>query len=244
MTDAAGSDAGLLPAHLAEAAATLFGQRLHLAEAYAHILATDGVIRGLIGPREAPRIWDRHLLNCAALAELIPSGARVSDVGSGAGLPGLVLALTRPDTSIDLIEPLARRTVFLEQVVGRLGLDDSVTVIRARAEDLAAQPPPGFRPADIVTARAVAPLDRLAAWCLPLALVGGHLLALKGASAADEVIDHREAVDRAGGGQPVVRRCGVGVIDPPATVIDVVRERTVPGPPRRGRSGADQRSRR
>lgn len=240
----AGSDAGRVPAHLADAAATLFGDRLPLAEAYAQMLATDGVIRGLIGPREAPRMWDRHLLNCAAVAELIPSRARIVDVGSGAGLPGLVLALTRPDTSVDLVEPLARRVAFLCEAVGQLGLEESVTVIRARAEDVAAQPPPGFRPADIVTARAVASLDRLAAWCLPLARVGGRLLALKGASAADEVVDHREAVRRAGGAPPVVRRCGVAVIDPPATVVEVVRQGAVAGATRQGGRHAKPRSRR
>lgn len=208
------------------------------------MLATDGVVRGVIGPREAPRIWDRHLLNCAAIAELVPSGARVVDVGSGAGLPGLVLALGRPDTSIALVEPLARRAAFLGEVVGRLGLAESVTVVRARAEEVAAQPPPGFGLADIVTARAVAPLDRLTAWCLPLARVGGRLLALKGASAADEVMHHGGAVRHAGGAPPVVRRCGVGVIDPPATVVEVVRERATPSSARRGGRGAGQRSRR
>jgi 16S rRNA (guanine527-N7)-methyltransferase len=208
------------------------------------MLVTDGVIRGLIGPREAPRMWDRHLLNCAAVAELIPPRAHVVDVGSGAGLPGLVLALTRPDTSVYLVEPLARRVAFLNEAVGRLGLEESVTVIRARAENVAAQPPPGFRPADIVTARAVAPLDRLAPWCLPLTPVGGRLLALKGASAANEVVGHLAAVRRAGGAPPVVRRCGVGVIDPPATVVEVARQRVVPGTTRRGGRRAKTRSRR
>ena len=119
---------------------------------------------GLIGPREAPRIWERHLLNCAAVAELIPEGATVVDVGSGAGLPGMVLAVARPDLTVTLVEPLARRTAFLTEAVASLGLEQT-TVVRARAEECVGKLPA----ADVVTARAVAPLDRLAGWCLPLA---------------------------------------------------------------------------
>lgn len=223
MTGGPTPDAGVVPHHLAHAADAMFGDRLPLARDYAHLLATDGVVRGLIGPREAPRIWDRHLLNCAAVAELVPARARVVDVGSGAGLPGLVLALSRPDISMILIEPLARRAAFLAEAVDRLGVGGSVSVLRARAEEVATRPD---RPqlADIVTARAVAPLDRLVAWCLPLADVGGRMLALKGSSAADEVAQHERAVARAGGGAPVVRQCGLGLIDPPTTVVEVVRQ--------------------
>src|SRR3954469_18453735 len=169
-------------------ASAVFGDRLPLAVRYAELLVTDGVVRGLIGPREAPRIWERHLLNCGVLSEIIPVGASVVDVGSGAGLPGIVLAVARPDLTITLVEPLARRTAFLSEAVTALGLDATVTVVRGRAEDLAGGPPVA---ADVVTARAVPPLDRLAGWCLPLAAVGGRLLALKGASAADEVAEHR-----------------------------------------------------
>lgn len=216
-----------LPAHLAHAAQTLFGDRLPLASAYAEFLATEGVVRGLIGPREAPRIWDRHVLNCAAVAERIPIRASVVDVGSGAGLPGLVLAVARPDLSVALVEPLARRAAFLSEVVTTLGLDSTVAVVRARAEDAAADlSTNALFPADVVTARAVAPLDRLARWCLPLADRGGRLLALKGASALDEVAEHREAIRRLGGAVPVVRRCGVGLIEPATTVVEIVRERT------------------
>ena len=262
-----------LPPELADPARTLFGDRFPLAAAYAELLATDGVLRGLVGPREASRIWARHLLNCAPVAELIPVGCSVLDVGSGAGLPGIVLAVARPDLSIVLVEPLARRTAFLVEVVAALDLARSVTVLRARAEELAGNPgtvtrSPGGRPAvgtgpagepgdlvlpaDIVTARAVAPLDRLAAWCLPLTAPGGRLLALKGASAADEVAEHADAVGRLGGSAPIVRRCGVGVLDPPTTVVEIVRERVVgvprapssrsagvrraANPPRRGRT--------
>jgi 16S rRNA (guanine527-N7)-methyltransferase len=217
-----------LPDELAYAARTLFGDRLDLAKAYARLLATDGVVRGLIGPHEAPRIWARHLLNCAAVTELIPTGCAVLDVGSGAGLPGIVLAIARPDLSVVLVEPLARRTAFLTEVVTALGLDRSVTVVRARAEELASGAA-GIEaiPADIVTARAVAPLDRLAGWCLPLTAAGGRLLALKGSSAADEVEEYRAAVGRLGGGAPVVRQCGVELVDPPTTVVEIVRERVV-----------------
>ncbi|MET8122844.1 16S rRNA (guanine(527)-N(7))-methyltransferase RsmG [Micromonospora sp. NPDC005189] len=229
-----------LPPELAPAALTLFGDRLDLAAAYAELLATDGVVRGLIGPREAPRIWDRHLLNCAAVAERIPSGATVLDVGSGAGLPGLVLAIARPDLTVTLIEPLARRTSFLIEVVERLGLTRSVRVFRGRADE-AATGSSGREPisGEVVTSRAVAPLDRLAGWCLPLAVRGGRLLALKGSSAAAEIEEHAEVVSRLGGGEPAVHLCGIGVIDPPATVVEIVRERMV-GP---ARPAANKRSR-
>ena len=215
------------PAELLDAARTAFQDRLPLAEAYAELLITDGVVRGLIGPREAPRIWERHLINCAVMAGMIHIGASVVDVGSGAGLPGIVLAVARPDLSITLVEPLARRTAFLSEAVTALGLDATVTVVRGRAEDLAGGPPVA---ADVVTARAVAPLDRLAGWCLPLAALGGRLLALKGASAADEVAEHRAAIIRLGGSDPAITLCGVGVIEPPTTVVEIVRERDVVAP--------------
>ncbi|MFB9234632.1 16S rRNA (guanine(527)-N(7))-methyltransferase RsmG [Plantactinospora siamensis] len=217
----------------------MFGDRLPVAGAYAELLATDGVLRGLIGPREAPRIWDRHLLNCAAVADLIPADQLVVDVGSGAGLPGLVLAIARPDLRVVLVEPLARRTSFLSEAVVALDLADSVEVVRARAEEYAAG---AARPADVVTARAVAPLDRLAGWCLPLLAPGGRLLALKGASAAEEVAAHRAAVDRLGGGAPRLHRCGAGVIDPPATVVEIIRERVLPA--RRAARGGGKKARR
>lgn len=233
----------VLPPELAEAARQLFGDRLDLAAAYAELLATDGVLRGLIGPREAPRIWDRHLLNCAAVGELIPTGATVLDVGSGAGLPGLVLAIARPDLRVTLIEPLARRTAFLVEVIDELELSESVRVFRGRAEEVAAGAEPVH--GEVVTARAVAPLDRLAAWCLPLAVPGGRLLALKGASAAEEAVEHAEAVHRLGGAPPVLHRCGAGVVDPPTTVVEIVRERVVgPTPKAASRKSRAGRSRR
>jgi 16S rRNA (guanine527-N7)-methyltransferase len=223
-----------------DAARQVFGERLPLAVRYAELLITDGVVRGLLGPREAPRIWDRHLINCAVVSEMIPIGASVVDVGSGAGLPGIVLAVARPDLTITLVEPMARRTAFLSEAVTKLGLDGAVIVVRGRAEDVAGDLPA----ADLVTARAVAPLDRLAGWCLSLLSIGGRLLALKGASAAEEVAEHHDAVARLGGSSPVVRLCGVGVIDPPTTVVETVRERNVvpPRPKPSGRAARPSRS--
>jgi 16S rRNA (guanine527-N7)-methyltransferase len=183
---------------------------------YADLLATDGVVRGLIGPREVARLWSRHLANCAVLEELVPEGSVVADIGSGAGLPGLPLAIVRPDLRIVLVEPLLRRATFLGEAVAALGLGDRVEVLRGRAEEQKLA-------VDVVTARAVAPLDRLAGWTLPLARVGGTLLALKGEGAADEVAASHAALERLGGGQAEVVTCGAGVVDPPTTVVRVVR---------------------
>lgn len=165
-------------------------ERLPLVERYVALLADAGVERGLIGPREAPRLWDRHVLNCLAVASGIPQGSRVADLGSGAGLPGLVLALGRPDLSVTLVEPLLRRTTFLEEAVAALGLD-SVSVVRGRAEELH-----GEARFDVVTARALAPLSRLLGWAMPLVLPGGVLLAMKGSSARDEIAAASKQVRR------------------------------------------------
>lgn len=206
-------------------AGTVFGDQLPAARAYARLLVADGVERGLLGPREPPRIWERHLLNSAVLAELVPTAATVVDVGAGAGLPGVPLALVRPDLRVTLVESLARRTTFLEEVVEALDLADRVAVVRARAEEYRG----GQESADVVTARAVAPLDRLARWCLPLLRGGGRLLAVKGESAEDEASRHASAIRRAGGGDPVVHRCGAPLVDPPATVVVVTRQPREPG---------------
>lgn len=224
MATAADANLAVQPAPVREAARTLFGQRLPLAERYAGLLVTDGVTRGLIGPREAPRIWQRHLLNCAALTELVPPGATVIDVGSGAGLPGLVIALARPDLSITLLEPMLRRTKFLTEAVVALDLAAQVRVERAHAADGVGRLPG----ADVVVARALAPLDRLAGWCLPLAALGGRVLAMKGEAAAEEITAHASAVRAAGGGDPVIRHCGVGVVEPPTVVVEIERERAAP----------------
>lgn len=159
----------------------VFGDRLDLAVRYVELLATGAIDRGLIGPAEVPRLWVRHLINSAVLGELIPPSRRVLDIGSGAGLPGLALAIARPDLNVVLVEPLLRRSSWLEQTVQELGLG-SVEVRRGRAEELA-----GSMSAPVVTARAVAPLDRLATWCLPLVDPGGELLAIKGQSAQAEL---------------------------------------------------------
>lgn len=168
-------------------AAAIFGAGLPAAERYAGWLADAGIVRGLLGPREADRLWDRHLINSALLADLVPNGARVADLGSGAGLPGIPLALARPDLAITLVEPLLRRATFLQEVVADLAsLDASVAerldVVRSRAEDL----PKGLT-FDVVTSRALAPLDRLLKWSMPLVAPGGKVLALKGSSVRDEV---------------------------------------------------------
>jgi 16S rRNA (guanine527-N7)-methyltransferase len=212
-----------VPAWVRAAAVGFFGERLPRVEEYAWMLATDGVIRGLVGPREAPRIWERHLLNCAAVAELVPAGVHLIDVGSGAGLPGLVLALARPDLSVTLVEPKLRATTFLTEAVTSLRLEARVTVVRARAEECGGRLPA----AEVVTARALAPLARLAGWCLPLAAVGGRVLALKGESAEDEVAAHTAAIRRLGGGRPTTHRCGAGRLAQPTIVVEIARERLV-----------------
>jgi 16S rRNA (guanine527-N7)-methyltransferase len=160
-------------------AEALLGDHMSALVRYADLLADAGVVRGLIGPREVPRMWERHLLNCAVVAELFAPGSRLVDVGSGAGLPGIVLAICRPDLHVVLVEPLLRRTTFLIEAVDALSLDN-VRVERVRAEKMAGD-------VDAVTARAVAPLDRLARWTLPLLRPGGQLVALKGASAGTEL---------------------------------------------------------
>jgi 16S rRNA (guanine527-N7)-methyltransferase len=203
------------------AVATLFGDRLGLARRYGELLVTEGLARGLLGPREVPRIWDRHLANCAVVTELLPEGARVVDVGSGAGLPGLVLAIRRPDLHVDLVDSLQRRTDFLSEAVARLGLEAQVRVVRGRAEDPLIVDSVGD--AEWVTARAVAPLDRLVGWCLPLLRVGGRLLAIKGASAQAEANQHSSTVRRRGGVDLAVVHCGVGALEEPTAVIVVAR---------------------
>lgn len=183
-------------------------------ERYAELLATEGVVRGLIGPREVPRLWERHLLNSMALAPGVPLGARVADVGSGAGLPGLVLAIGRPDLSMTLVEPLLRRTTFLQEVVDELGLAH-VTVRRARAEELH-----GEVRFDVVTSRAVAPLGRLLGWCMPLTQPEGCVLALKGSRAAEEVDAVRPLLGRHGWAAPELVEIGPGGVT--AAPVDAV----------------------
>ena len=190
---------------------------------YADLLASAGVERGLIGPREVPRLWERHLLNCAVVvdpaSDLVPHGARIADVGSGAGLPGLVWAISRPDVSVVLVEPLLRRSTFLSEAVTDLGLTDRVQVWRGRGEDAATE----VGPVDVVTARAVAPLERLIGWTVPLLGEGGRLVALKGSSAAQELVDAAAVAGAAGLVDLQVHQVGAGVVEPPTTVITGTR---------------------
>ena len=195
-------------------AATVFGGSLLTAREYTDRLVGAGVERGLIGPREPERIWSRHILNCAVLAELVPADAAVVDVGSGAGLPGIPLAIARPDVRVTLVEPLERRCVFLAEVVSQLELTN-VTVVRGRADEVVAE----CGGADVVTSRAVAPLAKLLGWSVPLARVGGQILAMKGASAGEEIARDRAAATRLGVADLEVLTVGGGVIDPPTHVI-------------------------
>ena len=188
---------------------------------YSEILAGPGLDRGLMGPRELPRMWERHILNCAVVAEpqlgLIPRGSLVADVGSGAGLPGVVWALVRPDISMVLIEPLLRRATFLTETVLDLGLSDRVTVLRGRAEKVMATP--GWAGVDVVTARAVAPMDRLLGWTMPLLKADGALVALKGSNAPSELEQAEGMLREFGVTSTEVISCGSGVVEPETTVV-------------------------
>jgi 16S rRNA (guanine527-N7)-methyltransferase len=198
-----------------EAAAAIFGERIGVAVRYAELLADTGVEWGLIGPREVERLWDRHLLNCAAVAELFEAGERVVDIGSGAGLPGLPVAIARPEVPVVLVESLSRRAEFLRMAVADLGLD--VEVIRGRAEDPAVRQTAGG--CDAVVSRAVASLDKLTRWSLPLLRPGGQMVAIKGERAHDEVAGHRRVMTALGATDVRVVECGVSYLSPPTTVV-------------------------
>jgi 16S rRNA (guanine527-N7)-methyltransferase len=193
----------------------VFASRHALAVRYADLLATEGTLRGLIGPREVPRLWERHLLNCALLADAIPEGATVCDVGSGAGLPGVVLAIRRPDLTVTLVEPLLRRTTFLEEVVDGLGLTN-VEVLRARADALH-----GAQTFAVVTSRAVAPLDRLLEWSMPLVAADGILLAMKGSSAGSEIEAAHSVLTALGCATPEVVECRESEDSSPTSAVRV-----------------------
>ena len=197
-----------------ETAQRLFGDRLELAERYTEHLASSGIVRGLIGPREAPRLWERHVLNCAVVQELLPENARVVDVGSGAGLPGLCLALARPGISMTLVEPLERRVQWLSEVIDDLQLSN-VTVMRMRAEQAKTQ----LKNIDVVTARAVSALTGLMDITLPLLKGSGQLLALKGRSAQDEVDKARKKFNRFGVRSAEVLTVGEDLLSEPTTVV-------------------------
>ncbi len=207
----------------------LFPQHDKEIRRYVDMLATTGVQRGLIGPREAGRLWERHILNCVVVSELIPAAAHVIDLGSGAGLPGIVVALARPDVTMTLLEPSLRRSTFLQEALGELELANT-SVCRARAEELrtrrgrtavtdAGWPVPV--PADVVVARAVAPLATLAGWALPLLRPRGSVLALKGTSVDAELEQSRAALRRLGAGSISIHSLGAGVVTPPTTVVRI-----------------------
>lgn len=215
-----------------DSAADVFGERLDLATGYAEALASAGVERGLIGPRECDRLWERHLLNSAAVAELLPEGSRIADIGSGAGLPGIPLAIARPDLEVVLIEPLLRRTTFLAEVVAGLGLDN-VTVVRGRAEEPAVRSE--YADLDAVASRAVAALDKLCRWSLPLLRPGGQMLAMKGERAELEVNECRRAMMSLGVSEVRVVKCGVNYLTPPTTVVVAQRSERIARSRRPGR---------
>lgn len=222
-----------------DAAAEVFGEHLETAERYAAILAGAGVEWGLIGPREVDRLWDRHILNSSALGELLASDERIADIGSGAGLPGIPLALARADVHVTLIEPLLRRSEFLREVVDELGLD--VTVVRGRAEDSDVRTSVGEM--DVVTSRAVASLDKLTRWSMPLLRVDGRMLALKGERAEAEIEEHRRVMASLGAVDARVVKCGVNYLNPPVTVVAVRRVAVRPDSRSTGRaSGSRGRS--
>jgi len=212
---------------LLASAQRIFGDRFELAERYHRSLSTDGVERGLIGPREVSRLWERHILNCAVLGELIQEDEAVVDVGSGAGLPGIPLAIARPDLKITLVEPLLRRTVYLAEFVETNNLDN-VLVVRGRAEQPSVLQEAGG--ADVVTSRAVAPLAKLAKWSLPLIHEGGRMLALKGTSAQEEIDRDRDELARLGAGNLEVLECGRDMLPVPTLVVKAER---MPRPSRR-----------
>lgn len=160
----------------------VFQDRYDLAQQYVDILSSRGVDWGLIGPREVDKLWARHVLNSVAISGVIEQSAEVLDVGSGAGLPGIPLAILRPDLSVTLLEPLLRRFNFLSETVTELGLQDRVTVLRGRAEDQ-------HSTHQVVTCRAVASLPKLLGWCMPLVAPHGQLLAIKGENAEQELLD-------------------------------------------------------
>jgi 16S rRNA (guanine527-N7)-methyltransferase len=207
-----GDVSGVRAAPVPASAASVFGPALPAAVRFAGLLATRGVERGLLGPREVPRLWDRHLLNCAVVAELIePRRGTLLDLGSGAGLPGLVLAMLLPETAVTLLEPMERRCRFLTEAVTELGLAN-VSVLRGRAEDVTVR-------TDVVTARAVAPLPRLAELAIGLVRPGGMVLAIKGRTAQEELTAARPVLRRIGARDAEVVQAGHGKVVPATTVV-------------------------
>jgi 16S rRNA (guanine527-N7)-methyltransferase len=217
-----GPDSGVAPAEQSlsapratPAAATVFGDRLPVAERFAAVLADTGVSHGLIGPREVPILWERHILNCAVAQDSFPEGAAVVDVGSGAGLPGLALAIVRPDLDLHLVEPMLRRTTWLSDTIADLGLDNC-TVHRGRAEEFH-----GVLSVPWATARAVARIDKLARWTFPLLTDGGTLVALKGSSAQEELEAATPVLRRLGMTSATVRTHGADLLEVPTLTLEL-----------------------
>jgi 16S rRNA (guanine527-N7)-methyltransferase len=217
----------------------LFGSQFPAAERYVELLGTKGVVRGLIGPREVDRLWDRHIVNSAVVCEVLPRGADVVDVGSGAGLPGIPLALVRPDLRVTLLEPMQRRCTFLDEVVEELGLASRVRVVRGRAPD-AARGPKGLT-FDIAVARAVAPLDRLGALMSPILRPAGLMAALRGSKVDEELATVRGDLEAQGWRDVEVVTCGAGWLDQPTRVLRAVRGIARAGSGSGGRHGGNQK---
>lgn len=196
-------------------AAAVFGDRIPCAHRFVEILADTGVSHGLIGPREVPRLWERHVLNCAVIEDAFPQEARLIDVGSGAGLPGIALAIARPDLDVHLVEPMQRRTDWLSSTVADLGLDN-VTVHRGRAEEFV-----GVLAVPWVTARAVARTAKLARWCVPLLEDRGTLVAMKGRSAQEELDADRRDLTKLGLVNAAVTEHGAAVLTEPTLTLDL-----------------------
>jgi 16S rRNA (guanine527-N7)-methyltransferase len=207
-----------------DVAGNVFGSRLDVAQRYAELLADIGVEWGLLGPREVGRIWERHLLNCGVVVELMEPGERVVDIGSGAGLPGLPLVIAEPSLRVVLVESLLRRSEFLRRVVGELQLE--VEVVRGRAEDASVRESIGE--CDAVVSRAVASLDQLTRWSFPLLRPGGRMVAIKGERAPDEIREHRRGMTALGAADVRVVQCGANYLSPPATVVVATRGKKAP----------------
>jgi 16S rRNA (guanine527-N7)-methyltransferase len=217
-----------------EQAESFFAARMPLAVAYAELLRKDGIDHGLIGPREGTRLWSRHILNCAVLRETVTPGNLVADVGSGAGLPGIPLAIAVPGLRVTLVEPLERRAGFLVSAVHALGLENQVDVVRARAEDL----PDLTGYFDVATARALAPVAGLLGWTVPLVKAGGRVVAMKGTKVRVELAAARRELRRFGVQEWRVHSLGQGIVSPPTTVVEfVVGARGELKAPKAGRRG-------
>jgi 16S rRNA (guanine527-N7)-methyltransferase len=219
-------------------ATDVLGDRLEVAEHFAALLTRTGVSHGLVGPREVPILWERHILNCAVVHQAFPAGAELVDVGSGAGLPGVALAITRPDLHVHLVEPMLRRTEWLSATIHELGLTNC-TVHRGRAEEFH-----GVLSVPFATARAVARIDKLAGWTFPLLRDGGTLVALKGSRVVEELTAEEAALRRLGMTSSAIRTYGQDVLDVPTVTLELTVGH-VPAPSaRRGSRGRGAKAKR